>query len=150
MFGPSRPAGMPGAVPRPLLTSARPDRVTSNRSAFSGKPYSRIRLQISPNKNVNFRCASSSSTLETVGNGFVVHGQLTSGSRWASMTFLFVASQLWRDAAGCYTDRASQASFPQSVTLPQLPSPRTSIDRLHLVYCPPNQFPFSYRGLTPH
>ena len=50
------------------------------------------------NKNVNFRCTGSSSTLESVGNGFVVHGQLTSGSLSASMTFLFVASQLWRDA----------------------------------------------------
>jgi len=47
---------------------------------LSGKPYSRVRVQISPNKNVNFRCTSSPSTLESVGNGFVVHGQLTSGS----------------------------------------------------------------------
>ena len=64
---------------------------------LSGKPYSRVRVQISPNKNVNFRCASSPSTLESVGNGFVVHGQLTSGSLLASTTFLFVASQLWRE-----------------------------------------------------
>lgn len=49
-------------------------------SRLSGKPYSRVRVQISPNKNVNFRCTSSPSTLESVGNGFVVHGQLTSGS----------------------------------------------------------------------
>ena len=54
-------------------------------------------MQISPNKNVNFRCTSSSSTVESVGNGFVVYGQLTSGSLLASMTFLFVASQLWRE-----------------------------------------------------
>ena len=32
------------------------------------------------NKSVNFRCTSSPSTLESVGNGFAVHGQLTSGS----------------------------------------------------------------------
>ena len=32
------------------------------------------------NKNVNFRCTSPPSTLESVGNGFVVHGQLTSVS----------------------------------------------------------------------
>ena len=60
-------------------------------------------MQISPNKNVNFRCTSSSSTVESVGNGFVVYGQLTSGSLWASMTFLFTVfnllrgSQLWRE-----------------------------------------------------
>ena len=66
-------------------------------SRLSGKPYSRVRVQISPNKNVNFRCTSSPSTLESVGNGFVVHGQLTSGSLSASMAFLFVASQLWRE-----------------------------------------------------
>jgi len=47
--------------------------------------------------------ASSSSTVESVGNGFVVYGQLTSGSLWASMTFLFTVfnlsrgSQLWRE-----------------------------------------------------
>ena len=40
---------------------------------LSGKPYSRVRSQISPNKNVNFRCTSSPSTLESVGNGFAVH-----------------------------------------------------------------------------
>ena len=61
---------------------------------LSGKPYSRVRVQISPNKNVNCRCTSSPSTLESVGNGFVVHRQLTSGALWASTTFLFVASQL--------------------------------------------------------
>jgi len=41
------------------------------------------------------------------------------------MTFLSVTLQLWRDAAGCYTDRGSQASFPRLVALPQLPSPST-------------------------
>ena len=39
---------------------------------LSSKLYSRVRLQISPNKNVNFRCASSPSTLESVGNGFAI------------------------------------------------------------------------------
>lgn len=50
------------------------------RPAFRASPTHGYALQISPDMNVNFRCASSSSTLESVGNGFVVHGQLTSGS----------------------------------------------------------------------
>ena len=131
-----------------------------HRSGYPDRPVFQASLthgyaqQISPNKNVNFRCASSPSTLESVGNGLVVHGQLTSGSLWASMAFLFVASQLrrecgWRDS--CQRDHThSQASSPRFVASPQLPSSNTSVDWLHLVYCPPSQFPFSYRGLAPH
>jgi hypothetical protein len=119
------------------------------RPAFRASPTHGYASQISPNKSVNFRCTSSPSTLESVGNGFAVHGQLTSGSLWASMAFLFVASQLWRDAAGCYADRAPQASFPQSVALPQLPSPRTSVAGLHLVSCPPDNSRFVQGTFTP-
>jgi len=93
------------------------------RPAFRASSTHGYASQISPNKNVNFRRTSSPSTLESVGNGFAVGGQLASGSLWASMTFLYVASRLWRDAAGCYADRVSQASSPRSVASPQLPSP---------------------------
>ena len=67
------------------------------RPAFRASPTRGYASQTSPNKHVNFRCTSSPSTLESVGNGFVVHGQLTSGSLSASMAFLYVASQLWRE-----------------------------------------------------
>lgn len=82
---------------RPLLISVSTRRVTPSRPAFRASPTHGYASQISPNRRVNFRCTSTPSTLESVGNGFVVHGQLTSGSLWASMTFLFVASQLWRE-----------------------------------------------------
>jgi hypothetical protein len=39
--------------------------------------------ELLPHKLVDPRCASVP-TLESVGNGFAVHGQLTSGSGWAS------------------------------------------------------------------
>ena len=69
-------------------------------------------------------------TVGSVGYGFVVHGQLISGSRSACMAFLFVASQLWREwgrrrRSGRHLRTHSQASSPRSVALPQLPSPST-------------------------
>jgi hypothetical protein len=48
------------------------------RPAFRASPTHGYASQISPNKNVNFRCANSPSTLESVGNGFAVTGRLTS------------------------------------------------------------------------
>ncbi len=76
-------------------------------------------------KSVNFRCTSSPSTLESVGKRFCCPRAAHLRFSLDLMAFLYVASQLWRDAAGCYADRASQASFPRLVTLPQLPSPST-------------------------
>ena len=70
------------------------------------------------------------------------------------MTFLFVASQLWRECGqrrmqfvGLATH--SQASSPR-VLMPQLPSPSTSIERFTFGILSSDQFPFSYRGLAPH
>ncbi len=48
------------------------------RPAFRASSTHGYASQISPNKNVDFRCASSPSTLESVGNGFAVSGRLTS------------------------------------------------------------------------
>ena len=42
----------------------------------------------------------------------------------------------------------SQASFPRSIALPQLPSPFTSLTKKHLAYCLLNESRFSYRGLA--
>ncbi len=118
------------------------------RFAFQAKPYSRVRSQISPNiRLVNFRCTSASSTVESVGYGFVVAVPLATGSLLASTTFLFVTSQHWRDAAGCYTDRASQASSPRFVASPQLPSPSRFILIDYIGMLSFVQVPFSYRGL---
>ena len=92
-FGPSRLRwfGRTGTMASADFCSHEPG-YPGRQALLTGTP-SRPRA----NKNVNFRCTGSSSTLESVGNGFVVHGQLTSGSLSASMTFLFVASQLWRE-----------------------------------------------------
>jgi hypothetical protein len=46
-----------------------------DRPAFRASSTHGYASQISPNKNVNFRCASSPSTLESVGNGFAVLGE---------------------------------------------------------------------------
>jgi hypothetical protein len=50
------------------------------RPAFRASPTHGYASQISPNKSVNFHCASSSSTLESVGIGFAISGRLTSDS----------------------------------------------------------------------
>ena len=63
----------------------------------SSKLCWRIRLQISPNKNVNFRCTSSPSTSDSVGNGFAHHGLADLRASEASIAFLFVALQFWRE-----------------------------------------------------
>ena len=66
--------------------------------------------------------------MESVGNGFVVYGQLTSVSLWASMTFLFtvfnlsVARSFGDNVAGdevfASLTAHSQASFPTVRRLP--------------------------------
>ena len=86
-------------------------------------------------------CTSSPSTPESVGNGFARHGTAHLRASEASIAFLFVASQLWRECVRqrqirpTLTHHISQASFPRSITLPQLPSPCTSLRRKHLAYC---------------
>ena len=85
--------------------------------------------------------------MESVGNGFVVYGRLTSGSLWASMTFRFSVFNLsgarsfggnvseWRRfKPGVYASH-SQAFSPRFVASPHLPSPCTSIKWKHLAYC---------------
>ena len=44
----------------------------------------------------------------------------------------------------------SQASFPRSVALPQLPSPRTFAWSVYIWYTALRSIPFSPRGLAPH
>jgi hypothetical protein len=117
--------------------------------------------QTSPNKNVNFRCASSPtnaarrcppwSVSGTVSLSIGSSPQHLSGPR---MAFLFVASQLWREwdrrrQSGRRLRTHSQASFPRSVALPQLPSPRTCLVGLHLVSCPPINSRFRPGDLHP-
>jgi len=108
------------------------------RPAFRASPTHGYASQISPNKNVNFRCTSSPSTLESVGNGFAVHGQLTSGSLWASMAFLFVASQLW-----LRLPPHGRSPFRSCLRLGLLQP------ELHLVYCPPIDSRFRPGDLHP-
>ena len=128
--------GLGGSVLRPLLTSVRTTRSYPRSPRLSGQPYSRVRAQISPNKSVNFRCTSSPSTVEPVGNGFVVHRQLASGSLLAYMAFLFVASQLWRER--CRLLRRSRVRrLPSHGSSPPRSCLRLVLCRseLHLVYC---------------
>jgi hypothetical protein len=86
-------------------------------------------------------CTSSPSTVGSVGNGFVRHGTTHLRNPGASIAFLFVASQFWRECVrvamvkpGVYAPH-SQASSPRFVASPQLPSPRTSLRKKHLAYC---------------
>jgi len=72
--------GLGGSVLRPLLTSVRHESGCPVRPAFRASSTRGYAAQISPNKNVNFRRASSPSTTESAGNGFAVSGQLTSES----------------------------------------------------------------------
>lgn len=104
-----------------------------SRPAFRASPTHGYASQISPNKDVNFHCTSSSCTLESVGNGFVVHRQLASGSLWACMTFLFVASQFWRLNAA---DDDFLSALPMHIRRlpPHGRSPFRSCPRLVLVW----------------
>ena len=118
-----------GPVLRPRLTSARTNRVTSVAPLLS-KLASRVRLQISPNKNVNFHCASASSTHGSVGNGFMVPGPLASEfacliRRFCSSPRSFGGNVASDDSLLAYRAH-SQASSPRIVAAPQLPSPCTS------------------------
>ena len=120
------------------------------RPAFRASPTHGYASQTSPNKNMNFRCASSPSTLESVGNGFAVHGQLTSGSLWASMAFLFVASQLWRERCRLL-HRSRVRRLPPHGLLPRRSCLRLVLRLfgLHLVYCPPINSRFRTGDLHP-
>ena len=120
------------------------------RPAFRASPTHGYASQISPNKSVNFRCTSSPSTLESVGNGFAVHGQLTSGSLWASMAFLFVASQLWRERCRLL-HRSRVRRLPSHGSSPPRSCLRLVLRLfgLHLVCCPPINSRFRTGDLHP-
>jgi len=117
----------------------------AHESGYPGRPAFQASLthgyasQISPNKNVSFHCTSSPSTLESVGNGFArpraAHLRISLGLYGVSVRSLAALVP---------------ASFPRLVTLPQLPSPSTSLGRFTFGILSSEQFPFSYRGLAPH
>ncbi len=87
--------GGEGSLLRPLLTYARTNRITPVAPPFRPSLTHGYACRSPRIRVVNFRCTSASSTVESVGNGFVVLRPLASGSLLASTTFLFVTSQLW-------------------------------------------------------
>ena len=87
--------GVGGSVLRPLLTSVHEPGLPSPR--LSGKPYSRVRSQISPNKNVNLSLHKLAIYPESVGIGFAIPAGSPRSLSRPHMTFLYVASQLWRE-----------------------------------------------------
>ena len=88
-------------------------------------------MQISPDKDLNFRCTTAAFTLSRVPKGFV-HVVLTRPGTEPSMRFLFVGSHL-----------CAQASFRPPLAGPPLPS-ASSYHR------PGGQCWYSYRGFSPH
>jgi hypothetical protein len=85
--------GLGGSVLRPLLTSVRTVQgYPRPRAPFGQALLTHYASQTRANRGVNLRCTSSPSILGSVGNDFIVHRQLVSGSRSACMAFLFVAS----------------------------------------------------------
>ncbi len=108
--------------------------------------------QISPNMNVNFPCASSSSTARFCRERFRCLRATHLRFLAASMTFLFVASQFRRECdrrrqvVSVVTQTHSQASSPRSVTLPQLPSPRTLSPRMTVGMLPSREPPVFVQG----
>ena len=100
-----------------------------------------------------------------IGMGFAMSCSLAQSDR-PYMAFLYVARAasvkrcpggdgcLWVTLVGIRQTRrprtSSQASSPQKVTLPQLPSPRASRPREFIWYIDLRRFPNSHRGLAPH
>ena len=117
------------------------------RPAFRASPTRGYVSQISPNKNVNFRCTSSPSTLESVGTfrcPRAAHLRISLGLYGVSVRSLAALAD-W-----VASPTHSQASSPRLVALPQLPSPRTLSIGVTFGILPSLRFPFSYRGLAPH
>ena len=95
--------GFEEAVLRPLLTSICTTRVAPSRPGFRSSrwPTPRYAKQISPNKNVSYPCASSTSTFATLFRfGFVFSCTL------AHCTGLYVVSV--RNLAGLGVNAAKQ------------------------------------------
>ena len=92
---------------------------------------------------------------ESLRDGFADSGQLTSehpGLYDVSVRNLTILARMWPTATnqvGTYATH-SQASYPRSVTLPQLPSPRTSQIKVTSGMLPLRRLPLRYRGLSPH
>jgi hypothetical protein len=103
-------------------------RVTSGRPAFRASPTHGYALRISPDMGMNLRCTSSSSTLESVGNGFArpraAHLRVSLGLDDVSVRSL--AAWTGHLIAGIPPRSVmSQASSPRFVASPQLPSSST-------------------------
>jgi len=103
---------------------------------------------------VNFRCTSSPSTLGSVGYGFAVHGQLTTGSLWASygVSVRSLAALAWMRRSGLI-DRLTNTSagFLPTVGHPSAVAFASyfCLVGLHLVYCPPIKTRFRTGDLHP-
>ena len=66
------------------------------------------------------------------------------------MAFLFVASPLCVNAAGCYADRGFAGFLPTVRHLPAVAFALYFDGAVYTWYTASRQFPFSYRGLAPH
>ena len=127
-----------GRILCPLLTSGRTEANCFARPRLSSKLYSRVRFQISPDKNVICPHPSARSTCIN-SSGSVSLSAASSPAMSASIEFLFVT--WWVLARRCpatYNPLAyrssSQASSPRFVASPQLPSPRTDFYELSIWY----------------
>ncbi len=111
-------------------------RVTSSRPAFRASPTHGYAQQISPDKNVNFHCTSSSSTFGVCWERFryprLTHLRASLGLYDVSVRSLAVWTRCFMSAQQqvSFTLRVpnsvtSQASSPRFVTSPQLPSSST-------------------------
>ena len=112
-------------------------------------------MQISPDKNVMFRCTSSPFTCVVVWNGFARDGaaRLTTPALYGVSVRNLTALMGSRLGGVEQTQRLrtrSQASLPRSVTLAQLPSSSTCLSTVVIWYTEFLKVPVSYRGLSPH
>ena len=107
----------------------------------SSKLYWQIRLQISPNKkrelSLHKLAIYSGVCRERFRCPRAAHLRVSLSLYDVSVRSLAALAGMCPAATNQADSYAShsQASFPRSITLPQLPSPRTSIDWLHWVYC---------------
>jgi hypothetical protein len=109
--------------------------------------YSRVRLQISPNKSVSYPCTSSTSTFAML---FPIWFRVLKHAHPIAPALYVISERSLAGLDEMSHDRClrqvsftlkssvnhatSQASFPRSVTLPQLPSPRVAfLGAIHLV-----------------
>ena len=149
------PRGLRGSVLRPLLPTgiARVAFAIKLRLSAQGL-LPDTGLQSSQDKTINFRCASSRFTnadeRKRFRDGWLTHLSppalyQVSVRNLAALTRMSLTTVLCQ-----LTERHSQASFPRSITLPQLPSSSTLSIGVTVGILPSLRLSFSYRGLPPH